>query len=73
MATRVRRRHKVKASVYVDSLTKAGTSIELEVFAEQAKIGTLVVGRGSITWYGKKWKKGRTWSWSRFADLMEEG
>jgi hypothetical protein len=71
MAKRTKRRHHVRASVQVGSLTKAGTSIDLEVFAANEKIGTLVIGRGSITWYGRKWRNGRSWSWSRFADFME--
>lgn len=31
----------------------------------------VVIGRGSLIWYGRKWKRGRKLSWSRFADVME--
>ena len=68
---RSKRRHEVSATVSIDSLTKAGSSIELEIYSDKTKIGTLVIGRGSFVWYGNKWKQGRRVPWSRFADLME--
>lgn len=63
--------HSAKATVQVLGLTKAGSSIELELFARKEKLGTLVIGRGSMTWYGSKRKRGRRFSWSRFAALMD--
>ncbi len=59
--TRIRR-HTAKANVQVLELSKAGTSIDIELFADDEKIGTLVIGRGSLTWFGKKWKRGRRFS-----------
>lgn len=64
------RKHSAKAKVQVMDLSKAGTSIDIEIFAFDEKIGTLIIGRGSLTWKGKKWKDGRRFSWSRFADFM---
>ena len=39
-------------------LTKAGTSVQMEIHASGEKIGTIVLGRGSISWYGGKRQKG---------------
>ena len=70
---RRRRKHTAKAHVELQSLSKAGTSIEIELFAEGEKLGRLVIGRGSLTWFGKgRWKHGRRFSWSRFAEAMED-
>ena len=66
-----RRTHTAKAWMQVMDLSKAGTAINVELFADQEKIGTLVIGRGSLTWYGKKWKQGRWFPWPRFAEFME--
>jgi hypothetical protein len=65
------RKHIVRASVDNIDLTKAGTSIRLEVFADQEKIGTVELGRGSLRWWGKKKQKSTQISWSRFSDWME--
>jgi hypothetical protein len=69
----VRQKHTARATVQVQELSKAGTSIDIEIYKEEEKIGTLVIGRGSVTWRGGKWKHGRRFSWSRFAALMDEG
>lgn len=66
------RKHAVKASIQVHELTKAGTSIEFEIFASGEKIGTLVIGRGSLTWRGGRRQKEKHIPWSRFAELMDE-
>lgn len=73
MATKKRapqRRHEVRATLGVANLTKAGTSLKLEIFAKGEKIGQLEIGRGSMTWWGAKRKRSKTLSWSRFADHM---
>jgi hypothetical protein len=51
----VAKRHSVKANPQIFSLSKAGTSLELEVFEQKtrtkrSKIGTVIIGRGSLTW-----------------------
>lgn len=71
MVRKRRRKHTANARVQVLGLSKAGTSIDVDLFADKEKLGTLVVGRGSLTWYGNKWKNGRRFSWSRFAELMD--
>ena len=67
----VSRKHRVSASLSVVELTKAGTSLDLEVFADRAKIGSLEIGRGSITWRGGKRQKEKRLSWSEFAQHMD--
>ena len=69
---RIRRKHSVRASVQIHQLSKAGTSIDFNVYADQEKIGTLIIGRGSLTWFGRNRKTPIELSWSRFAQLMDE-
>ena len=64
------RKHSVRCKVEVPELTKAGTAVEFEIHADGEKIGTIVLGRGSITWFGGKRKTGKEISWTRFAELM---
>lgn len=64
------RKHSVRCSVQVPELTKAGTSVLFEVYADAEKIGTVVIGRGSISWSGGKRKTGTAISWTKFAELM---
>jgi hypothetical protein len=62
--------HSVTANLHVVDLTKAGTSLTLEMFRANRKLGTLVIGRGSVTWSGHNRRYVKVWSWSRFTDLM---
>ena len=74
MSTRKRRpvrKHEVSANLSVLSLTKAGTSLDLEIYASGERIGTLQIGRGSLTWRGGKRQKSKRLSWSRFAEHMD--
>ena len=66
---RVVRKHAVRASIQVQELTKAGTSIEFEIYASGEKIGTVVIGRGSLTWRGGRRQKAI--SWTHFAEMMD--
>lgn len=68
----MQRVHTVRAELVIPQLTKAGSSLELEIFAEGQKLGTLVLGRGSIEWAGGKRKSSKRISWSRFAEMMDE-
>lgn len=70
MAKQRRRKHTADARVQVLELSKAGTSIDVNLYADDEKLGTLIIGRGSLAWIGKKWKSGRRFSWSRFAEYM---
>jgi len=47
------RKHTVKAAVDNIDLTKAGSSIRLEIHAAGDKIGTVEIGFGSLRWYGR--------------------
>ena len=70
---RLVRKHRVSASLSVVELTKAGTSLELKVFANRERIGSLEIGRGSLTWRGGKRQKEKRLSWSQFAQHMDNG
>ncbi len=69
---RADKKHTVAARVQILDLTKAGSSMDFEIFANKEKIGHIIIGRGSLTWYGKKRQHGKRISWSRFAELMDE-
>ncbi len=66
------RKHRVSCTVQVPALTKSGSSVWFEVHADGEKIGTIVLGRGSLTWYGGKRQKGTRISWTRFAEMMNK-
>ena len=65
------RKHEVRALLTVPNLAKAGSSLNLELYDRDEKIGELVIGRGSLFWYGRKRQSSKRIPWSRFADLME--
>ena len=44
----------VEAAFHVPSLSKAGSSLNLEIYADREKIGQIVLGRGSLYWYAEK-------------------
>ena len=72
----VKKKHSVKANLQIFNLSKAGTSLELEVFEQKTKtkrqkIGTIIIGRGSITWKKRKGQIGKRKSWAQLAELME--
>ena len=69
---RTARKHSVRANIQVQELSKAGTSIEFEIYASGEKIGTIVIGRGSLIWRGGRRQTDKKISWSRFAELMDE-
>jgi hypothetical protein len=69
---KAKQKHSVYANMQVLELTKAGSSLELEIYAKQQKIGHLVIGRGSLYWYGRKRQKSKRISWTRFAEMMDE-
>jgi hypothetical protein len=69
---KVAKKHTVTANVRIMDLTKAGSSMDFEIFAQGEKIGRIVLGRGSIIWFGRNRQIGKRVSWSRFAQLMDE-
>jgi hypothetical protein len=71
-ATRRRtQKHAVKFDLQVFELSKAGTSLHLEITARGEKIGDLIVGRGSVTWRGGRRHNVKRWRWSKFAEMMD--
>ena len=69
---RAKRTHLVSADLRIQQLSKAGTSLELEIFELGRKIGTLTVGRGSLFWRGGKRQKEKQIRWGRFAAVMDD-
>jgi hypothetical protein len=65
-------RHVVKAQLANFELVKAGSSLRLQIFSNEEKIGQLEVGRGSLYWYGRNRKSRERVDGSRFADMMDE-
>lgn len=66
------KKHSVKASMQIMVLTKAGSSMELEIYANRERIGRIEIGRGSFTWYGRHKAIGKTIPWSKFSELMND-
>jgi len=66
------RKHRVTAHVQILDLTKAGSSMEFDIYAQDEKIGTIVIGRGSLTWRGGKRRYEKRLTWSQFAELMDK-
>ena len=69
---KAKRKHQVDLSLQVFGITKAGTSLNLEIFSEGEKLGQLTIGRGSINWRGGKHKKEKRIRWPDFAEWMNE-
>ena len=69
---KTRRKHSVKANLHVVELTRAGSSLDLAIYADDEKIGTMIIGSGSLLWYGGKRQKGKRIPWSQFAAKMDE-
>ena len=64
--------HKVRASLDLPELSKAGSSLQLDIFNADGKLGTLVIGQGSLRWTAKKKQKAMTKSWSAFAEWISK-
>jgi len=69
---RSRKKHSVKAYLQVMELARTGSSLNLEIYAARQKIGTLIIGRGSLFWYGRSRHLRKRISWTRFAEMMDE-
>jgi hypothetical protein len=63
--------HRVTGNLALVELTKAGSALTLEVFQKNRKLGTIVIGQGSFSWFGHNRRHEREWSWSAFAKLMD--
>ena len=69
---RKKRKHEVKVYLQVEKLSKAGSALYLDIFADTEKIGRVEIGRGSFKWFGQNRQKGRRISWSTFAALLDK-
>lgn len=65
-------RHEVKAHLENFDLAKAGSSLNLQIYAFDEKIGELEVGRGSLYWYGRSRHKSKRINWTKFAEMMDK-
>lgn len=64
--------HVVRARLIVHELSKAGTSLYVEIMGRGEKIGELEIGRGSLYWRGGKRQIRKRLRWPRFAELMDD-
>ena len=64
--------HVVRAQLAVHELSKAGTSLHVEISARGEKIGELEIGRGSLYWKGGKRQIRKRLRWPQFAELMDK-
>jgi hypothetical protein len=64
------KKHSVTANLHVVELT--GSSLDLEVYADKEKTGTMIIGQGSLSWKGGKRQITKRIPWSRFAAMMDE-
>jgi hypothetical protein len=67
---RTHKTHSVRADLGIRELSRAGSSLNLRLYANGAKIGELEVGRGSLFWFGRNRKKRKRIRWSAFAEMM---
>ena len=69
--TKTQRTHAKRTLLSIHELTKAGTSLTLDISAAGEKIGELEIGRGGLFWRGGRRHKSKRLSWTRFAELMD--
>lgn len=69
--TPLQRRHHVSATLGIQELSKAGTSIKLFVHRDDQKLGEMDIGRGAIYWRGGNKQKWERIDWTRFAEMMD--
>ena len=50
---KTKRKFLVQANMRVLELSKAGTSVDFDIFSQGETFGTLVIGRGSVSWRGQ--------------------
>ena len=64
--------HKVRATLDVGELARAGNSLELKLSARDQKLGKLRIGRGALYWKGRSQRTEKRVSWSKFAAMMDD-
>ena len=72
MARKTKHKHEVTAELSNVNLVKAKSALRLRIYAKEHTIGELLVGRGSLYWYGRHKQKAKRINWTRFADMMDE-
>jgi hypothetical protein len=71
-AKHVVRKHAVYANLNVPELTKAGSGLELYIYASGEKLGEVDIGRGGFYWKGGGRHRRKRISWTDFAAKMDE-
>jgi hypothetical protein len=66
------RKHEVKADLSNFELARARSSLHLQIYANQEKIGTIEIGRGSLYWHGRNRQKSKRINWTKFAEMMDQ-
>lgn len=67
-----KRRHKVDAVLRQRfPLTMEGSALDFVIRLEGRKLGTLGIGKGSLTWTGRHDKRALPLGWTTFVKLME--
>lgn len=66
------RKHGVYVNLQMFDLAKSGSAMGFEIYANSKKLGSIEIGRGSFTWYGKGRKKYGSLSWTEFARQMNK-
>src|SRR3989454_11763642 len=62
-------RHVVKAQLANFELVKAGSSLRLQIFSNEEKIGQLEVGRGALYWDGRNRTRRERVGWARLPEV----
>ncbi|HYP28449.1 MAG TPA: hypothetical protein VE262_17175 [Blastocatellia bacterium] len=66
------KKHSVKVKLQVLELSKAGSGIELDIYSEGEKLGTIEIGHGSFGWRPVNKKRFKRTDWSTFARFMQD-
>ena len=66
------RKHAVYVNLNVPELTKAGSGLELYIYAHGEKLGEVDIGRGGFYWKGGGRQRRKRISWTDFAAKMNE-
>ena len=67
-----KKKHKVTATMVSHELTKAESGIELNIFSNNSKLGTLLIGHGSMQWTSANKQSGKRIDWTTFAQKMSD-
>ncbi len=66
------KKHSVVADLTVHQLSKATTSLRLQISDGTTKLGEVEIGQGSIIWWGHRRRTRKRISWTKFAQIMDE-